>query len=227
MSQQDYWKEHYQSLHAKKTELGAFKSMDYPNDRLQSQTYAHVLEALGRINHQTLLDAGCGWGLVSLMTHFLGASVTAVDFVPETIQALRRQYPFIRWEVGNFADLKDRSSLGLFDRVAAVEVLQYADFRSAVSNLWELVAPGGRLVACVPNARCPFVQEVHQRLDRWIPIAPEEITGLARALPDCSALYLRGFTYLEDQSFLPYSTSPWGTEIVGTPNRIVFAMLRQ
>ncbi|HTS48132.1 MAG TPA: class I SAM-dependent methyltransferase [Bryobacteraceae bacterium] len=227
MSQQDYWKEHYRSLHVKKTELGTFKSMDYPNDRLQTQTYAHVLEALGRLNHQTLLDAGCGWGQFSLMAHFLGASVTAVDFVPETVQSLREQHPFIRWTVANFSDPKERSSLGFFDRVCAVEVLQYADFRFTVSNLWELVAPGGRLVACVPNALCPFVQGVHQRLDRWIPVAPQQIAGLARTLPDFSALYLRGLTYLEDQSFLPYSASPWGTEIVGTPNRIVFSMLRQ
>jgi len=161
MSQQDYWKEHYRSQHAKKTELGAFKSMDYPNDRLQAQTYAQILEGLGRLNHRTLLDAGCGWGLLGL-------------------------------------------------------------FRSAVANLWELVAAGGRLVACVPNALCPFVQGVHLRLDRWIPVAPAEITDLARTLPGCS-----GLTYLEDQSFLPYSASPWASEIVGTPNRIVFALLRQ
>jgi 2-polyprenyl-3-methyl-5-hydroxy-6-metoxy-1,4-benzoquinol methylase len=76
MSQQDFWLEHYRGLHPKKTELGTSKSMDYPNDRLQVQTYAQVLEALGRLNYLTLLDAGCGWGVLSLMAHCLGASVT-------------------------------------------------------------------------------------------------------------------------------------------------------
>ena len=227
MSQQDFWQEHYRGLHPKKTELGTSKSMDYPNDRLQVQTYAQVLEALGRLNHLTLLDAGCGWGVLSLMAHYLGASVTGVDFVRETIQSLRQRHPMIRWQAANFADREERSSLGVFDRVVAVETLQYTDFRSAVVNLWQLVAPGGRFVACVPNALCPFVQGVHQRLTQWIPVAPVEISDVTRNLPGCSALHMRGLTYLQDQSFLPYAASAWGPDITGTPNRIMFAALRE
>lgn len=224
MSQQVFWQEHYRGLHPKKNDVGTSKSMDYPNDRLQVYTYAQVLEALGRLSNQSLLDAGCGWGVLSLMAHSLGASVVGVDFVSETVRSLRELHPQIRWEVANFAD--PEASLGVFDRVAAVEVLQYTDFGSAVTNLWNLVAPGGRLVACVPNSLCPFSQSVHQRLNQWTPVGPDDIKDAARALPGCSALYMKGLAYLEDQTFLPYADSSWGAEISGTPNRIVFAMLR-
>jgi 2-polyprenyl-3-methyl-5-hydroxy-6-metoxy-1,4-benzoquinol methylase len=226
MSQQDYWKDHYRGLHPRKAEVGAPKSMDYPNDRLQVQTYAQVLEATGRLNGQTLLDAGCGWGVFGLLAHTLGALVVGLDFVPETILSLRQSHPMIRWEVGNFSDPNQLPTLGLFHCVAAIEVLQYAEFRSAVVNLWKLVAPGGRLVGCVPNALCPFVQGVHERLTHWVPVAPSEIQDVAATLDGLSALHLRGLTYLEDQTFVPYAVSAWGSEISGTPNRIVFAMLR-
>ena len=226
MTQQVFWQEHYRRLHPRKADVGTSKSMDYPNDRLQVYTYAQVLEALGRLNNQSLLDAGCGWGVLSLMAHFLGASVVGVDFVTETVQSLRELHPLVRWEVANFADPEQRSALGVFDRVAAVEVLQYADFRSTVTNLWDMVAPGGRLVACVPNSLCHFSQEVHQRLTQWTPVAPEEIKDMASTLPGCSAFYMKGLTYLKDQTFLPYTSSSWGQEISGAPNRIVFAMLR-
>ncbi len=116
---------------------------------------------------------------------------------------------------------------GRFRSRRGLETLQYTDFRSAVANLWQLVAPGGRFVACVPNALCPFVQGVHQRLTQWIPVAPVEISDLTRNLPGCSALHMRGLTYLQDQSFLPYAASAWGPDITGTPNRIMFAALRE
>lgn len=223
----DFWQQHYRTLHPRKTEVGTSKSMDYPNDRLQAYTYAQVLEALGRLDNQSLLDAGCGWGVLSRMAYCQGASVVGVDFVPETVQSLRKLHPMIRWETGNFAGPELRLSLGVFDRVAAVEVLQCVEFRSAIANLWDLVAPGGRLVGCVPNSLCPFAPGIRARYDQWIPVAPEQIAGAARELPGCSALYMKGLTYLEDQTFLPYTASGWGSEISGTPNRIVFAMLRQ
>ena len=117
-------------------------------------------------------------------------------------------------------------SLGVFDRVAAVEILQCMHFQSSLAALWSRVAPGGRLVGCVPNSLCPFAPGVRQRLPEWIPISPEEISTAAHGLPGCSEVIFKGLTYLEDQHFLPYVASAWGPSISGTPNRIVFTLLR-
>jgi 2-polyprenyl-3-methyl-5-hydroxy-6-metoxy-1,4-benzoquinol methylase len=199
--------------------------MDYPNDWLQVQLYAHVLEALGTLAGKSLLDAGCGWGRFTLIANILGASPVGVDFVAETVKSLRVMHPAIRWEHAELTDRAQMSGMGVFDRVVALEVLQHMDFESAVRSLWDLVAPGGRLVACVPNARCPIASGVNQRMPQWIPVSPEQIIAL-RAFPGCSAVFMKGLTYVEDQSMAPYAVSGWAKEISGTPNRIVFAMLR-
>ncbi|MBZ5610773.1 MAG: methyltransferase domain-containing protein [Acidobacteriia bacterium] len=225
-SQHSYWQDHFRRQHPKKNGAGIAKSMDYSNDRLQVQTYAHILEALGSLRGRTLLDAGCGWGLFSLMAYSLGASPVGVDFVPETIEALRDLHPMIRWEVSDLAGAGQLDSLGVFDRVAAVEILQCMHFQSSLAALWSRVAPGGRLVGCVPNSLCPFAPGVRQRLPEWIPISPEEISTAAHGLPGCSEVIFKGLTYLEDQHFLPYVASAWGPSISGTPNRIVFTLLR-
>jgi len=227
MLQQEFWQEHYRALHSRVSEVGASKSMDYPNDRLHTYTYAQMLEGLGQLNRRSLLDAGCGWGVFSMIAHHLGAYVTGLDFVAETIVSLRSLHPEVRWESGDFSDPELQARLGKFDRIAAVEVLQYSDFSRAVANLWELIAPGGRLVGCVPNSECPFSQDVQRRRTQWIPVAPDEIRHSADSLPGCAGLYMRGLTYLEDQTFLPYRASDWAAEITGTPNRIVFVLLRE
>jgi hypothetical protein len=200
--------------------------MDYPNDRLQVYTYAQILEAMGQLDGQSLLDAGCGWGVFSMLAYFLGASPVGVDFVPDTIQTLRKVHPMVRWEVADCGEPDQLLSLGVFDRVAAVEILQYLDFQTGIANLWQLVASGGRLVGCVPNSLCPFARGVQRRLNGWIPVAPEDISRAAGALPGCSELHMKGLAYREDQAFVPYSTSGWESDITGTPNRIVFALLR-
>jgi 2-polyprenyl-3-methyl-5-hydroxy-6-metoxy-1,4-benzoquinol methylase len=222
----NYWRDHFGRQHRKKNLAGAARSMDYSNDRLQAQTYAHVLEALGSLKDRTLLDAGCGWGILSRMAHALGALTVGIDFVPETIQALRNLHPAIRWEVADLAEPRQLDLLGVFDRVAAVEILQCVDFASSLATLWNHVAPGGRLVGCVPNSECPFAPGIRERLREWVPVSPAEISSAAGSLAGCSEVIFRGLTYLEDQRFLPYLASAWGPEISGTPNRIVFALLR-
>lgn len=226
MLQHDFWQEHFRKQHPKKSDLGIPKSMDYPNDWLQVQLYAHLLEGLGVLTGQSLLDAGCGWGRFSLIANILGATPVGVDFIPETVDGLRKLHPAIRWELADLTDPAQMAALGVFDRVVALEVLQHVDFEPTLQILWSLVAPGGRLAACVPNGRCPLAIGVNARLPQWKPIAPERITHAASKSAGCRALYMKGLTYLDDQQLVPYAVSSWGEGITGTPNRIVFAMLR-
>ena len=166
---------------------------------------------------------GAAGGCSAQLAHLLGASPVGVDFVPETVRSLRSLHPDLRWEVADLSDAVQLRRLGLFDRVAAVEVLQHMDFdqglaRSGSGSLrlaaWWVASP-------IAFARCGRCQRTACAMDSRL--ARTNRTA-ARSLPGCSAAYFKGLTYLEDQTFVPYRASDWAPEISGTPNRIVFAI---
>jgi 2-polyprenyl-3-methyl-5-hydroxy-6-metoxy-1,4-benzoquinol methylase len=221
-----FWREHFRRRHRRGGEEGLAKSLDYSNERVRIQTYAHVLEGLGEVAGRALLDAGCGWGSFALLLHACGARVTAFDLVPETIAELARRHPEIDWRAADVADPAALAALGRFDGVAATEVLQYVPFGPAVRALWAVLAPGGRLVAAVPNRDCPIVARVAREQEgRYRPVSQGEIRELAADV-GAEAVRILGLTFLDDQRFLPYAASGWGDEAPGRPNRLVFALVK-
>lgn len=229
-SKSDYWRKHYQHQHSQTNTVGLAKSVEYSNERVQLQIYAHIMEAVGTAYGKTIWDVGCGWGNSTLMLHACGGHVTGVDLVPETMAELRQRYPFIAWEV---VDIMDDSAMALhpsFDCVVATEVLEHVDFEPAMTSLWSHVLPGGRLVATVPNRECPILQK---GLERWgnqqflAHISPAQIRRMGDTLSDVQDLRLKGFSFRDDQHFLPYTESDWETTVQGTPNRIIFCLIRK
>jgi 2-polyprenyl-3-methyl-5-hydroxy-6-metoxy-1,4-benzoquinol methylase len=227
-SQNEHWSAHYTRQHALIDEIGVTKSLDYSNEAVQLQTYAHSLEALGRVDGLSIMDAGCGWGCFTLLLHALGARAVGVDFVQGTIDTLRRLHSQITWEAADITDAEQVKRIGHFDRVVALEVLQYSGFERTVAALWNCVKPGGRLIGCVPNDRCPIATKVKARYGGlWAPVSPEDVPALADLLPDVGAVYVKGLTFAERQEFLPLVASPWEDSVLGTPNRMIFAVVRE
>ncbi|WP_223766886.1 class I SAM-dependent DNA methyltransferase [Streptomyces huiliensis] len=118
-----------------------------------------LLRALGPVDGASVLDLGCGTGPFTRLLRREGAAdVLGVDASePMVGLALREEAeePLgVRYEVRDIVDLP---ALGAFDVVTAAAVLHYADSfdtltrmcRGAYANL----APGGRLLAVVGNAR--------------------------------------------------------------------------
>jgi len=222
----DHWREHFRRRHRQVEAEGVARSLDYSNDRVRFQTYAYVLEGLGVVSGRAVLDAGCGWGTFALVLHACGARVTAFDLVPETIAELARRHPAIDWRVADLTDPGQLDPLGPFDGVAAAEVLQHVPFGPAVRALWRVLAPGGRLVASVPNRDCPIVERAAQvQGEHYRPVAQAEIRELAAEL-GAAAVHLRGLDFQADQSFLPYAAGGWGDAVAGRPNRLLFALVR-
>jgi len=222
-----YWLDHYNKQHLQVGAEGVAKSLDYSNERVQFQTYAHILEGVGVLREKTVLDVGCGWGNLSIMLYGCGAAVTGIDIVPTTIRHLQEQYPFLSWMTVNLASRSDIDKLATFDCIVATEVLQHVDFQESVTALWTHVRPGGRLVASVPNSECPIVQRVATRYQGlWAPISSGQIRQIGEDLPDIERVLMRGLFFRQDQRFTPYSASDWDEVLQGKPNRIVFALLR-
>jgi hypothetical protein len=59
----------------------------------------------------------------------------------------------IRWQAANFAGREERSSVGVFDRVVAVETLQYTDFSFGCSQPPATGCPG-RPLRCLCQTPC-------------------------------------------------------------------------
>ena len=101
---------------------------------------------------KTALDVGCGAGLLCEPLARLGADVTGVDAVADSIAVAREHAAgsglAIDYRCGELAGL----GLGQFDLVCAMEVIEHvADKPAFVAALAERLAPGGLMVLSTPN----------------------------------------------------------------------------
>jgi 2-polyprenyl-6-hydroxyphenyl methylase/3-demethylubiquinone-9 3-methyltransferase len=111
------------------------------------------------LDGKRLLDLGSGSGLFSLAARRLGAEVVSVDYDPESVacgEELRRRYQpdDERWQTmsGSALDTAFLGTLGQFDVVYSWGVLHHTgDLWSALSNVVDLVAPGGQLFISIYN----------------------------------------------------------------------------
>jgi len=224
-----YWKAHFSDRHPHRADEGPARSLDYSNDRVQLQTYAAVLEGAGTLRNKTVWDAGCGWGELSLLLRGAGANVVGTDIVPATIARLQSDHPEIAWKVVDLMDYRSVEQFPQFDCVVACEVLQHID-HDTLGSLWRHTRPSGRLVGSVANGDCPIISEVIGRFGKesglYRPITERELRHFGDRLPNVQAVWLKGLTFREDQSFQPYSASDWNKSLAGVPNRIIFTFIR-
>jgi 2-polyprenyl-3-methyl-5-hydroxy-6-metoxy-1,4-benzoquinol methylase len=107
-----------------------------------------LLEELGVRSPARVLDAGCGWGVTLKILEECGFQVTGMDISRRTLQELDRPDRNLVE-----ADLTKPWPGGIepFDAVLSLDVLEHLDDDvGAVTQLAELVKPGGVLVISVP-----------------------------------------------------------------------------
>jgi SAM-dependent methyltransferase len=103
-----------------------------------------------------VLDAGCGYGIYSLMLGKRGFSVDAIDIDSDRVAGLRRSLSelpeaqkHVRTHVGSLTALPFAD--GSFDRIICPEVVEHiADDQAALRELARVLAPGGKLIFTVP-----------------------------------------------------------------------------
>lgn len=116
-------------------------------------TLATLLDLLGDLDGQAVLDAGCGQGFLARFLHERGARVTGIDLSPRLVALAREQDPAgaIHYRVADLSqpvpDLADQ-----FDRIGSYLVLNdVADYRGFATTLATLARPGGRAVIALNN----------------------------------------------------------------------------
>jgi 2-polyprenyl-6-hydroxyphenyl methylase / 3-demethylubiquinone-9 3-methyltransferase len=100
---------------------------------------------------KTVLDVGCGAGLMCEPLARLGATVTGIDAAPENIEIASAhadgQDLAIAYHFGEVADIE-----GEFDLVTSMEVIEHVlDPASFIRALAARLAPGGLMILSTPN----------------------------------------------------------------------------
>tara|TARA_S200000501_G_C20869888_1_gene763746 strand:- start:3529 stop:4407 length:879 start_codon:yes stop_codon:yes gene_type:complete len=110
---------------------------------------------------KSILEIGCGGGLLSSYLHNMGYDITALDShnrgfgnlyeLANTVQELNKNFKIINSDLENFRP--DRK----YDFIFAVNVLEHVyDFRIFINKLMKLINPFGRIVIMCPNYSFPY-----------------------------------------------------------------------
>lgn len=144
----------------------------------------------------TVLDIGCGGGLISEPLARLGATVTGIDPAPENIAAARRhatpQALDIDYRACRAEDLAEAGQT--YDAVVCLEVVEHVpDPAAFIGTCARLVRPGGLLVLSTINRTMKaFALAIvgAEYVLRWLPagthqwdrfVTPDEMTGYCAA----------------------------------------------
>lgn len=106
--------------------------------------FESTLAALGPLDGQRLLDAGCGTGLAASLASAAGASVAGIDASSALVQFAGTRTPDAEFQVGDIEQLPYADNA--FGIVTAFNSAQYAVTPSdAVAELARVCAPGGQV----------------------------------------------------------------------------------
>ena len=124
---------------------------------------------------KTVLDIGCGGGLVSEPLARQGFRVTAIDATPENITAAQAHAELIGLDIDyRHTNAEDLAATGAkFDVITALEIVEHvADVPLFLQSCRDLLAPGGILILSTLN-RTPlsFLGGIvaAEYILRWVP----------------------------------------------------------
>ena len=104
-----------------------------------------LLRLLAPQNGERILDVGCGTGQLTAEIAATGAQVVGVDHSPEMIEAARKKFSALRFEVCDARALPFRDE---FDAVFSNAALHWIpEAETVVAGIARALKPGGRVVA--------------------------------------------------------------------------------
>jgi SAM-dependent methyltransferase len=148
-----------------------------PNDDERSRLTAitTVLTGCDLGDRPRILDLGCGRGWLShaLARH---GDVLGIDVVAASVERARELFPDLTFEQLDTRRLLDSRGPGSFDLVVSSEVIEHvedADKPAFVSDIYELLRPGGYAIITTPRGE---LRAAWQRRSDWQQPTEEWVT---------------------------------------------------
>jgi 2-polyprenyl-6-hydroxyphenyl methylase/3-demethylubiquinone-9 3-methyltransferase len=169
--------------------------LTYIRDQL-CRTFGRDKKAAASLGGLSVLDIGCGGGLVAEPLARLGATVTGIDPAPETIEAAKAHAKGARLDITyRAATAEQLAEEGLtFDAVLLLEVVEHVpDVPQFVKAVAPLVEPGGVMILSTINRTFKAYGLViigAELILRWLPagthnwarfVTPDELRSALRA----------------------------------------------
>lgn len=125
------------------------------------------------------LEIGCGTGMFTEQFASCGCKVVAVDISPDLIEKARERKlnpDQVRFEISRFESFKGNER---FDAVIGSSVLHHLEIEDALSNIFELLLPGGWMSFAEPNYLNPQVF-LERRFRQFFPYVSNDETAFVR-----------------------------------------------
>lgn len=174
------------------------------------------------LRNLSLLDVGCGGGLIAEPMARLGASVTGIDASAQSIAVAGAHAAQSGLAIDyRTATAEELATRGLtFDVVLALEIVEHvAEPDAFYDALGALVRPGGLLILSTLN-RTPqsYVMAIlgAEHILRWLPVGTHSWRKFIRPSEMAAALRRRGLA-VRDICGISFSPTRW--EFTLTPNR--------
>lgn len=119
--------------------------------RLNPVRMEHLLSQIGEVKGKTILDVGCGGGLVCEPLARLGAKVTGLDADAQAIEAARAHAAEMGLKV-SYKNEAIEAHTGQYDVVMTLEILEHVnDPAGFVRDVVKCLKPGGVFIASTLN----------------------------------------------------------------------------
>lgn len=164
-----YWIDRHQKHLGRLVSVGDIRRSEDENLSLYAMKKRTVLVVLkllglGDLVGRSVLDVGCGIGLISELFYVLGGRVTGIDASNEAIESARYRCPSGRFQVSSVVDfsLPERFEL-VFCADVLYHVIDDANWNLTLKNLVGHLALGGWLVLIDQLREEPYSPAPHVR----------------------------------------------------------------
>jgi ubiquinone/menaquinone biosynthesis C-methylase UbiE len=149
---------------------------DSPAGRIRADRRASYFVSTAGINkNDTVLELGCGTGLFTRKVHAIsGAKIIATDLSEDLLIEARKKFPEGNFRIADAMnlDFSDHS----FDVVFGSSILHHLDMQKALTEIYRVLKPGGRMVFAEPNMINPqiLIQKNIPFIKKWLGDSPDE-----------------------------------------------------